>query len=123
MVIVLTVVSLVAALVLALVNEVTTEPIRQQAINEINNGIKDVMSTPSLKVANTDTISVSNDGTVSKYVIHNTETANEISDLLYHITVLMAQQGITAEEINGILHERSMKTGNLKNFHQVDKNT
>lgn len=76
MVIVLTVVSLVAALVLALVNEVTTEPIRQQAINEINNGIKDVMSTPSLKVTNTDTISVSNDGTVSKYVIHNTETAN-----------------------------------------------
>ena len=59
MVIVLTVVSLVAALVLALVNEVTTEPIRQQAINEINNGIKDVMSTPSLKVTNTDTISVS----------------------------------------------------------------
>lgn len=76
MVIVLTVVSLVAALVLALVNEVTTEPIRQQAINEINNGIKDVMSTPSLKVTNTDTISVSNDETVSKYVIHNTETAN-----------------------------------------------
>ena len=76
MVIVLTVVSLVAALVLALVNEVTTGPIRQQAINEINNGIKDVMSTPSLKVTNTDTISVSNDGTVSKYVIHNTETAN-----------------------------------------------
>ena len=76
MVIVLTVVSLVAALVLALVNDVTTEPIRQQAINEINNGIKDVMSTPSLKVTNTDTISVSNDETVSKYVIHNTETAN-----------------------------------------------
>ena len=38
MVIVLTVVSLVAALVLALVNEVTTGPIRQQAINEIKIG-------------------------------------------------------------------------------------
>ncbi len=76
MVIVLTVVSLIAALVLALVNEVTTEPIRQQAINEINNGIKDVMGTPSLKVTKTDTVVVNNDGTESTYVIHNTETAN-----------------------------------------------
>lgn len=76
MVIVLTVVSLIAALVLALVNEVTTEPIRQQAINEINNGIKDVMGTSNLKVTKTDTVVVNNDGTESTYIIHNTETAN-----------------------------------------------
>ncbi len=76
MVIVLTVVSLIAALVLALVNEVTTEPIRQQAINEINDGIKDVMGTSSLKVTKTDTVVVNNDGTENTYVIHNTEAAN-----------------------------------------------
>lgn len=76
MVTVLTAVSLLAALVLAWVNEVTTEPIRQQAINEINNGIKDVMGTPSLKVTRTDTIVVNNDGAENKYVIHNAETTN-----------------------------------------------
>ncbi len=75
MAIVLTVVSLVAALVLAWINEVTTGPIKQQAINEINNGIKDVMGTSSLKVTKTDTIVVNNEGTENKYVIHNTETA------------------------------------------------
>lgn len=76
MVTVLTVVSLIAALVLAWVNEVTTEPIRQQAINEINNGIKDVMGTPNLKVTKTDTMVVNNDGTENTFVIHNTESAN-----------------------------------------------
>lgn len=76
MVIVLTGVSLIAALVLAWVNEITTEPIRQQAINEINNGIKDVMGTSSLKVTKTDTIAINNDGTENVYVIHNAETTN-----------------------------------------------
>ncbi len=76
MVIVLTSVSLIAALVLAWVNKITTEPIRQQAINEINNGIKDVMGTSSLKVTKTDTIAINNDGTENVYVIHNAETAN-----------------------------------------------
>ena len=53
----------------------------------------------------------------------NEETANEICDLLYHLTVLMAEQGITVDEVNAILRERSKKTGNLKTFHQVDKNS
>ena len=53
----------------------------------------------------------------------NSDTANEICDLLYHLTVLMAEQGISVEDVNAILRERSKKTGNLKNFHQVDKNT
>ncbi len=51
------------------------------------------------------------------------ETVMEISDLLYHLTVLMVNQGITLEEINEELAHRSEKTGNLKKFHIVDKNT
>lgn len=54
---------------------------------------------------------------------HNQETVLEISDLLYHLTVLMAQQGITLAEVEQELAKRSEKQGNLKTFHQVDKNT
>ncbi|HHV32555.1 phosphoribosyl-ATP diphosphatase [Caproiciproducens sp. LBM24188] len=53
----------------------------------------------------------------------NEETVYEISDLLYHLTVLMVEQGITLEEVKTELEKRSEKTGNLKTFHQVDKNT
>ena len=53
----------------------------------------------------------------------NAETVLEISDLLYHLTVLMVQQGITLEEVEAELQKRSQKQGNLKTFHQVDKNT
>lgn len=53
----------------------------------------------------------------------NEETVLEISDLIFHLTVLMAQQGITPEDITAELAKRSQKTGNLKQFHQVDKNT
>jgi len=53
----------------------------------------------------------------------NEDTANEICDLIYHLTVLMVEQGISIDEINNILYERSKKTGNLKTFHQVDKNS
>jgi len=53
----------------------------------------------------------------------NEDTILEISDLLYHLTVLMAQQGITLEEVEAELRKRSGKQGNLKTFHQVDKNT
>lgn len=53
----------------------------------------------------------------------NKETVLEISDLLYHVTVLMAQQGITLEEVNAELEHRSEKSGNLKTFHKVDKNS
>lgn len=51
------------------------------------------------------------------------ETILEISDLLYHLVVLMVQEGITLEEISTELGNRSAKTGNLKQFHMVDKNT
>ncbi len=53
----------------------------------------------------------------------NEDTILEISDLLYHLTVLMAQQGITLEEVEAELKKRSGKQGNLKTFHPVDRNT
>ncbi len=54
---------------------------------------------------------------------NNQETVLEISDLIYHLFVMMAQQGITVDEVMNELAKRSNKTGNLKKFHQVDKNT
>lgn len=53
----------------------------------------------------------------------NAETIGEISDLLYHLTVLMVEQGITLEAVNAELAQRSQKIGNLKQFHQGDKNS
>lgn len=53
----------------------------------------------------------------------NGETVLEISDLLYHLMVLMVAQGIALEDVMQELDKRSHKTGNLKNFHQVDKNS
>lgn len=53
----------------------------------------------------------------------NGETVYEISDLIYHLTVLMVEQGITLDEVLSELDKRSEKIGNLKTFHQVDKNT
>lgn len=51
------------------------------------------------------------------------EIIYEVSDLLYHLTVLLVNEGISIDEINAELYKRSGKTGNLKTFHQVDKNT
>ncbi|HIR03665.1 MAG: phosphoribosyl-ATP diphosphatase [Acutalibacteraceae bacterium] len=51
------------------------------------------------------------------------ETVYEISDLMYHIMVLMVQQDIPLSDVLQELERRSAKTGNLKTFHQVDKNT
>jgi phosphoribosyl-ATP pyrophosphohydrolase len=53
----------------------------------------------------------------------NSDTVMEISDLLYHLTVLMAEEGIKPEDVEKELACRSQKTGNLKTFHQVDRNT
>lgn len=51
------------------------------------------------------------------------ETVYEITDLIYHTLVMMANQGITPEDIEKELHKRAEKAGNLKKFHTVDKNT
>lgn len=53
----------------------------------------------------------------------NAETVLEISDLIYHLFVMMVNQGIPVEDVMAELDKRSNKTGNLKQFHQVDKNT
>lgn len=53
----------------------------------------------------------------------NEETVGEISDLFYHILVMMAQQGITTQEVFDVLDERAKKVGNLKNFKNVDHQT
>ena len=55
--------------------------------------------------------------------VNNQETVLEISDLLYHLMVLMVDQGIALEDVMQELDKRSQKTGNLKTFHQVDKNS
>lgn len=53
----------------------------------------------------------------------NSETVLEISDLLYHLMVMMVNQGIPLENVLNELDKRSNKTGNLKTFHRVDKNS
>jgi phosphoribosyl-ATP pyrophosphohydrolase len=53
----------------------------------------------------------------------NDELMNEINDLLYHVMVLAANQGLEWSDVEKVLDERNEKIGNLKTFHQVDKNT
>lgn len=53
----------------------------------------------------------------------NGETVYEICDLMYHLTVLMVEMGIPLEDVMTELDRRSEKTGNLKTFHNVDKNS
>ena len=47
----------------------------------------------------------------------------EINDLLYHMIVMMVDRGVTVEDIEKIMVERSKKIGNLKQFHVSDHNT
>ncbi len=51
------------------------------------------------------------------------ETVGEICDLIYHTLVMMVNEGITLEDVEAVLHQRAEKAGNLKTFHQVDKNS
>lgn len=51
------------------------------------------------------------------------ETVGEISDLLYHLTVMMVQQNIPLEAVMEELDHRSLKIGNLKQFHVSDHNS
>lgn len=54
---------------------------------------------------------------------NNDYTVNEICDLLYHLTVLMAMQDIEYDDIFRQLAQRGSKIGNLKERHSVDKNS
>ena len=51
------------------------------------------------------------------------ETILEITDLLFHLHVLMAQMEITPDDIAAELTKRAEKTGNLKQMRQTDKNS
>ncbi len=51
------------------------------------------------------------------------DTVGEISDLIYHLTVMMVQSGIPLEAVMDELDARSAKIGNLKQFHVSDHNT
>ena len=51
------------------------------------------------------------------------ETVGEISDLIYHLMVMMAQQNIPLEAVLEELSRRSQKIGNLKHMKSVDRET
>ncbi len=53
----------------------------------------------------------------------NDELTGEISDLLYHVAVLMVDSNLPFEMLEEEFMKRHKKEGNLKVFHQVDKNT
>lgn len=48
------------------------------------------------------------------------ETVGEISDLIYHLLVMMAEQNIPLSAVMEELDRRSQKIGNLKQFHVSD---
>ncbi len=51
------------------------------------------------------------------------DTVGEIADLIYHLTVMMAAQGIPLAEVLAELDRRSAKIGNLKQMHVSDHAT
>nr|WP_317325330.1 phosphoribosyl-ATP diphosphatase [uncultured Flavonifractor sp.] len=51
------------------------------------------------------------------------ETVGEISDLIYHLMVLMAAQDIPLDAVLSELDRRSHKIGNLKQRKTVDRET
>lgn len=54
---------------------------------------------------------------------NNKELCGEISDLIYHLAVLMADTGLTLETLEEEYLKRHAKEGNLKRFRETDKNT
>ena len=51
------------------------------------------------------------------------DTVGEISDLIYHLMVLMAEKDIPLDDVLAELDRRSQKIGNLKQMRQTDKET
>ena len=49
------------------------------------------------------------------------DTVGEISDLIYHVMVMMAEKGIPLSDVMAELERRAQKIGNLKQMKQVDK--
>ncbi len=46
---------------------------------------------------------------------------NEMCDLIYHMMVLMVEKGVSIDSVMDVLEARRQKIGNLKKFHQVDR--
>ncbi len=51
------------------------------------------------------------------------ELCGEIADLCYHVLVMMAQKGVSVDDVQKVLEERRKKIGNLKQFYVSDHNT
>ena len=51
------------------------------------------------------------------------DTVGEISDVIYHLMVLMAEQDIPLDAVLAELDRRSQKIGNLKQMKQTDRET
>lgn len=51
------------------------------------------------------------------------DTVGEVSDLLFHLMVMLAQQQIPLEAVLDELDRRSEKIGNLKQMRQTDHET
>lgn len=49
------------------------------------------------------------------------DTVGEISDLIYHLMVMMAEKDIPISDVLVELDRRAQKVGNLKQMKQVDK--
>ena len=48
------------------------------------------------------------------------DTVGEISDLIYHLMVMMAEKNIPLDDVLAELDRRAQKIGNLKQMKQVD---
>ena len=51
------------------------------------------------------------------------EIVNETCDLIFHLLVMLVDRDIQIEDVYEELAKRAGKTGNLKQFKQVDKNS
>lgn len=51
------------------------------------------------------------------------DTVNECADLIYHLMVMLADQGIPLDDVLAELERRSGKIGNLKQMKTTDKET
>ena len=49
------------------------------------------------------------------------DTVGEISDLIYHLMVMLAEKEIPLSDVLAELDRRALKIGNLKQMKQVDK--
>lgn len=51
------------------------------------------------------------------------DTVGEVSDLIYHLMVMLCAQDIPLDDVLAELERRSEKIGNLKQMRQTDKET